>query len=140
MDRLSDFLAKHEEVEVAGIINPIGRSVPNQILRRVHLSKEKSIIMVNPSDIIYLEAQDGKVSVVTNTERYLSHYSLNYWEQELEELFFFRCHKSYIVNLERIKEIIPFFDNTYIIKFEGFKDEVTVSRSYIKNFRQILCI
>jgi two-component system, LytTR family, response regulator len=140
LDKLSNILTKYEEIEVAGIINPIEQSVPNHILRRVPLWKGKSITILNSSDIAYLAAKDGQVSVVTNTESYLSNYSLSNWEQKLKHSFFFRCHKSYLVNMERIKEVTPFFDNTYIIKFEGLKDEVTVSRGYIKDFREILDI
>lgn len=140
IDELTSILSEYDKIEVAGIINPIEKSQTNHILRRVPLWKGKSINIINPSEIAYLMAKNGQVTVVTNDESYLSNYSLCYWEQKLKDMYFYRCHKSYLVNIERIKEVQPFFDNTYIIKFEGLKDEVTVSRSYIKEFRNILDI
>lgn len=140
IDKIYNIMSKYEELDITGIINPINQRERDQYLRRVPLWKGKSITILNPSDIIYLVAKGGQVAVVTSTERYLTNHSLNYWEEKLKDLFFFRCHKSYLVNMERIKEVKPFFDNTYIISFEGLKDEVTVSRSYVKEFRQILYI
>jgi two-component system response regulator LytT len=81
--------------------------------------------------------KDGKVSVVTRTESFLSNNTLNYREEKLKDFFFFRCHNSY---LEKITEVTPFFDNTCFVKFEGIKDKVSVSRSCIKDFRQMLGI
>jgi len=140
LDELSNILSKYEELEIAGIINLVEQSNPNHVLQRISLWKGKSIIFVNPLDVVYLAANNGQVSVVTNAETFTSNYSLNYWEQKLKDSFFFRCHKKYLVNMERIDEVIPFFDNTYIIKFKGLKDEVTVSRNYIKEFRKKLLI
>ncbi len=139
MDKISDII-KYEEVEVVGIIKPVKQSKISHILRRVSIPKGKDIVILDPSEIVYLAAKNRKVSVITKTESYLSNYSLNYWEQKLKDFYFFRCHNSYLVNMEKIKEITPFFDNTCFIKFEGLEDKVSVSRSYIKAFRQILGI
>ncbi|QNU66245.1 LytTR family transcriptional regulator DNA-binding domain-containing protein [Ruminiclostridium herbifermentans] len=140
VEKLSNILEKYEELEVAGIINPIKQCEPCHAFRRVSISYGKNFVILDPSDIFYLAAKDRKVSVVTKTERYLSSYSLNYWEGKLKNLFFFRCHNSYLVNMEKIKEVMPFFDNTCFITFEGLTDKVSVSRSRIKEFRKFLGI
>ncbi len=138
MDMLFNIITKYEDIEVAGIINPMKQREPGHTLSRVCISKGKNIAILEPSDIVYLAAKDGKVSVVTKAETHISNYSLNYWEQKLKDFFFFRCHNSYLINMEEIKEITPFFDNTCFVTFKGLKDKVSVSRRYIKEFRQIL--
>ncbi len=140
IDNISNIISKYDDIEVVGIINPVIQSQTSQTLRRVSIPKGKDIVILDPLDILYLSAKNGKVAIVTKTEKYLSNYSLNYWEQKLKDLFFFRCHNSYLVNMERINAITPFFDNTCFIKFEGLEEKISVSRSYIKSFRQILGI
>lgn len=140
MDKLFSILSKYEEIDVTGIINPVKKSEPNHTLKRVSISKGRSIVIIDPSDIVYLASKDGKVSVVTRTESHLSNNTLNDWEEKLKDYFFFRCHNSYLVNMEKITEVTPFFDNTCFVRFEGIKDKVSVSRSCIKDFRQILGI
>lgn len=138
VEQLSNILAKYGEIEVAGIINPIKQIEPSHTFRRVSVVNGKNFVILDPADIFYLAAKDKKVSVVTKTERYLSSHSLNYWEEKLKNLFFFRCHNSYLVNMEKIKEVMPFFDNTCFITFDGLTDKVSVSRSCIKEFRKFL--
>ena len=51
---------------------------------------------------------------------------------------FFRCHRSYCVNLSKIREIVPRFNNTYILRLSDLEFEVPVSRSKVKEFRQLM--
>jgi DNA-binding LytR/AlgR family response regulator len=53
---------------------------------------------------------------------------------------FFRTHKSYLVNLDKVKQAVPFFNYTYLLKLEGSKDEIPVSRSYLKDFKQMMLL
>ncbi|MGL5692644.1 MAG: LytTR family DNA-binding domain-containing protein, partial [Peptostreptococcaceae bacterium] len=53
---------------------------------------------------------------------------------------FFKTHRSYIVNLSKIQEIIPWFNNTYKLKLKNIDNEVFVSRSKIKEFRKLMNI
>jgi DNA-binding LytR/AlgR family response regulator len=63
---------------------------------------------------------------------------MNYWEERLAELNFFRCHKSYLVNFDKIEKILPMFNNTYLLKIAGYPAEIPVSRSKAKELSQIL--
>ena len=51
---------------------------------------------------------------------------------------FFRCHRSYCVNINKIREIVPWFNSTYLIRLHDLPFEVPVSRSNIKAFRQLM--
>lgn len=51
---------------------------------------------------------------------------------------FFRCHRSFCVNLNKIREIEPWFNNTYILRLKDLEFEIPVSRSKVKEFRQLM--
>lgn len=54
---------------------------------------------------------------------------------------FFRCHKSYIVNLDKIKEVYSWFNGTYKLIIDDFeKTEVPVSRLHVKEIKSELGI
>jgi DNA-binding LytR/AlgR family response regulator len=61
-------------------------------------------------------------------------------ERILQSNTFFRCHRSYIINLKSIKKIEIWFNNTYRIEMTNIKEKITVSRSYIARFREIMAI
>ena len=84
--------------------------------------------------------EDGKTVIVTEDERYITDGKLIYLEEILKQDGFFRCHRSFLVNLNTINEVIPWFNNTYIIKMKGIDDEIPISRRHMKEFKKLLNI
>ncbi len=66
---------------------------------------------------------------------YKSDLSLQELEEKLANHNFFRCHRGYLVNLDKIKEVSPWFNGGYVLKLDGFQAEVPVSRKQVKEFR-----
>ncbi len=66
-------------------------------------------------------------------------HSLQFWEKKLPYCNFFRCHKGYIVNLEKVLEIIPSYNYTFDLKLEKYTKTLPVGRKYIKDFKKIVC-
>jgi two-component system LytT family response regulator len=58
--------------------------------------------------------------------------------QQAAGAHFFRCHRSFCVNLNKIREIEPWFNNTYILRLKDLDFQVPVSRSKVKEFRQLM--
>ncbi|HEX2927487.1 MAG TPA: LytTR family DNA-binding domain-containing protein [Ruminiclostridium sp.] len=139
-ERLDITISRLRHVKGALMINKEKPRRKNHVLKRVPIWKGDRIVVLNPIEIAYFTVKEGEVSVVSNTASYFSKEPLSYWEQKLKEFNFFRCHKSFLVNMERVEEVIPFYNNTYIVRFKGIKDEVAVSRNYIKDFRRLLGI
>ncbi|MDP4180654.1 MAG: LytTR family DNA-binding domain-containing protein [Bacillota bacterium] len=105
---------------------------------KIPVWKDERIFLCDPFDISYLSSEDGNVKICTcNGQAYKSKDTLTYFESRLDTKRFFRCHKSFIINTEKIKEIIPWFNNTYLLNMEGLKDQVPVSRNYIKSFKSL---
>ncbi|MNP53954.1 Transcriptional regulatory protein YpdB [compost metagenome] len=78
--------------------------------------------------------------MITKGEEYSMALSISEFHSRLPQDRFFRCHRSYLVNLSKIKEIIPWFNNTYLLRLRDLDFEVPVSRSKVKEFRQIMRI
>jgi DNA-binding LytR/AlgR family response regulator len=96
------------------------------------------IIMVKTSDIFYLEAQLKEIIIMTRHGKYVSRENLSQWEEKLKDYGFFRCHRSYIVNIKHINKISPMFNNNYIIKQEGTPLEIPISRNHVRELKDLL--
>ncbi len=96
--------------------------------------------MTDINDIYYASAQEKVTLVYTKHEEYVMQMSITEFHGRLPQDQFFRCHRSFIVNLSKIREIIPWFNNTYILRLRDLEYEVPVSRSKVKEFRQIMHI
>ena len=120
----------------------------NRILKHEEISLDKlcvikgdKLILVDVREIQYIQSINNDIVVHTGKNFYNCNYSLKELEDKLRRMKFLRTHKSYIVNIDYIDEIIPWFNYTYKIKIRGLEDrEVPVSRNYMKKFKRILGI
>ncbi|OAB48045.1 LytR/AlgR family response regulator transcription factor [Paenibacillus antarcticus] len=110
------------------------------IKNKINLWKNEKIMVTDIDDIYYASAQEKVTYVYTRTDEYSLHMSISEFYNSLPQDLFFRCHRSYIINISKIREIIPWFNNTYLLKMKDLDYEVPVSRSHIKEFRQIMNI
>ncbi|MGC9910427.1 LytTR family DNA-binding domain-containing protein, partial [Escherichia coli] len=76
--------------------------------------------------------------VYTRRESYVMPMNITEFCSKLPPSHFFRCHRSFCVNLNKIREIEPWFNNTYILRLKDLDFEVPVSRSKVKEFRQLM--
>ncbi|ULT54836.1 LytTR family DNA-binding domain-containing protein [Neobacillus drentensis] len=105
---------------------------------RVNLKKNDKIIVTDVNDIYYAEASEKVTLVYTQNEEYTMQMSITEFQALLPEDMFFRCHRSYTVNLTKVREIVPWFNQTYQLRLKDLSMEIPVSRSKVKEFRQIM--
>ncbi|HWI55129.1 MAG TPA: LytTR family DNA-binding domain-containing protein, partial [Desulfobacteria bacterium] len=106
---------------------------------RIPAEKQGKTILVNESDIIYAFTEQDYVYIKTFTDKLFTRFTLKELESRLNSAMFFRTHRCYLVNLHKVKEIIPFFNGTYtLIVEDNDKNEVPVSRAQAKKLRKIL--
>jgi DNA-binding LytR/AlgR family response regulator len=96
------------------------------------------ISLLSPADVVMFTPRGHGAVIHTKKNTYYTKQSMNYWEERLVELNFFRCHKSYLVNFDQIEKILPMFNNTYLLKIAGYPAEIPVSRSKAKELSDIL--
>ncbi|ANI31344.1 LytTR family transcriptional regulator [Yersinia entomophaga] len=104
----------------------------------INLMKDERIIVTDINDIYYAAAQEKVTLVYTRREEFIMPMNITEFFSRLPEEYFFRCHRSYCVNLSKIREIVPWFNNTYILRLSDLDFEVPVSRSKVKEFRQLM--
>ena len=97
-------------------------------LGRMMLRHRDGVSFVDVKDIILIQREDRATVMYTENEgRYVLPDTLGEVESKLDENIFFRCHKSYIVNLERIRDITPYGRWTYIIRLEGTEHDALIT-------------
>lgn len=104
----------------------------------INLVKDERIIVTDINDIYYAEAHEKMTFVYTRREAYVMPMNITEFCSRLPESHFFRCHRSYCVNLSKIREIEPWFNNTYVLRLRDLDFQVPVSRSKVKEFRQLM--
>ena len=127
-------LYKRDRQNKEQINNPGHRSAAHTI----NLMKDERIIVTDINDIYYAAAQEKVTLVYTRREEFIMPMNITEFCSRLPDEYFFRCHRSYCVNLTKIREIVPWFNNTYILRLSDLDFEVPVSRSKVKEFRQLM--
>lgn len=105
---------------------------------KLPLWKDECIFLVHPQDILYCTVLNKEVFVLTKDTKFTTQYTLNQLGNKLANHNFFRSHKSYLVNLDKVHKIIPWFNSTFVLKIEDWKEEVPVSRHYVKDFKKTI--
>ncbi|WP_040209032.1 LytR/AlgR family response regulator transcription factor [Neobacillus jeddahensis] len=106
--------------------------------KRINLKKNDKIIVTEVNDIYYAAASEKLTLIYTQQEEYSMAMSISEFHSHLPEDLFFRCHRSYTVNLTKIREIVPWFNQTYMLRLKDLSIEIPVSRSKVKAFKQVM--
>ncbi|HUQ93361.1 MAG TPA: LytTR family DNA-binding domain-containing protein [Bryobacteraceae bacterium] len=96
--------------------------------------------IVDAHDIIYATIEDGLITVVASTLEGQSNYrTIEELQSNLDPDLFWRVHRSYLVNINRIREVVPWFKSSYQLRMDDKKQtEVPVSRVQTKRLRTLL--
>lgn len=103
-------------------------------------SSEDKYEIVPFDRIHYFEGRGNSVVCITADCEYKVKSKLYELEERLPQNRFIRISKSLIVNISSVSQIIPWFGRRLVLRFTGSKNEVEVSRSYVKNFKNFLGI
>ncbi len=97
-------------------------------------------LIVDTADLIYATIQNGVISLVTRVGEGLSNYkTLDELQASLDPAVFWRTHRSYLVNINKIREVIPWFNAGYQVRMSDKKGtEVPVSRVQTRRLRELL--
>lgn len=117
----------------------IAKQAARRGFKKVPLLNGERIVLVSPSEILFYVAQKDEINAVIREDvTYKTGDPLNYWEDRLKDQKFFRCHRSFLVNLDKVEEIIPAINTPYVLKIKGSHEEIPVSRTYVKDFKTLL--
>lgn len=96
--------------------------------------------IVDAQDIVYATIDDGLITIITSAFEGESNYrTIEELQSNLDPETFWRVHRSYLVNINRIREVIPWFKSSYQIRMDDKKQtEIPVSRVQTKRLRALL--
>jgi two-component system response regulator LytT len=97
-------------------------------------------LLVQTDELVHASVEDDVITVVTNSLSGTSNYrTLDELQARLDPEVFWRVHRSHLVNINKIKEIVPWFSRNFILKMRDAKGtEIPVSRSQTKRLREYL--
>jgi len=106
---------------------------------KILLKAAGRLFLVDQKDICYASIEDGIITVVaTNMEGQSNCRTLEELFDSLDPGKFWRAHRSYLVNINRIKEVVPWFKSSYQIRMDDKKQaEIPVSRAQTKRLREL---
>lgn len=96
--------------------------------------------LVDSDEVIYASIEDGVISIVTrDLEGHSNFRTMEELQATLDPKIFWRVHRSYLINTNRIKEVVPWFKSSYQLKMDDRKQtEVPVSRAQTRKLRELL--
>jgi two-component system, LytTR family, response regulator LytT len=96
-------------------------------------------LIVDANDVIYATIDDGLITLVTtNYEGHSNYRTIEDLQASLDRDMFWRVHRSYLVNINRIKEVVPWFKSSYQLRMDDKKQtEVPVSRVQTRRLREL---
>lgn len=102
---------------------------------KLAIEGDEEIIYIEPKDVLYVYRDERVTRVVLKDREYETKTALKDFETRLKDFSFFRIHKSYLVNLDHVKRLIPWFNGAYHLEMEGKTEQLSVSRNYVKGLR-----
>jgi DNA-binding LytR/AlgR family response regulator len=124
--------------ELRGQIERIAALVRSRGVERLPVSKGKRIVLLDHADVVWIGVSDELVFAHTKDDRYLINMTMAELEERLDPGVFFRIHRSSIVNLNHVVEIVPWFGGKYKVAVDDAdRTELVLSRARAKSLRTI---
>jgi ABC-2 type transport system ATP-binding protein len=138
LGRLCSRIYLLKQGKVAEIID--GQASPSSDLPfKIPVKLQGRVALLNPRDILYAEAQEGQALLRTTDTVYDSQFTLNELEDRLSRYGFFRAHRSFLVNLQYVREIIPYSRNSYSLRLNNPDNtEIPLSKNAASELRELL--
>lgn len=97
------------------------------------------LLLVDGKDVCFASIEEGRISVVTRTlEGDSNCRTLEELSDQLDPEHFWRAHRSHLVNIQHIREVVPWFKSSYQLRMDDRKGtEIPVSRSQTKRLREL---
>jgi DNA-binding LytR/AlgR family response regulator len=110
-----------------------------QLSGKVVVRAQNRLLLVAQKEICFASIEDGTITVVTPTVEGQSNCrTLEELQEQLDPEDFWRVHRSYLVNIQHIREVVPWFKSSYQLRMDDpKKTEIPVSRAQTKRLREL---
>ncbi len=106
---------------------------------KVVVRAQNRLLLVGQKEICFASIEEGTITVVTPTvEGHSNCRTIEELQSQLDPEMFWRAHRSYLVNIQHIREVVPWFKSSYQIRMDDpKKTEIPVSRAQTKRLREL---
>jgi two-component system response regulator LytT len=114
----------------------VGTAQPVKLL----VKSQSRLILVDAEDLIFATIDDGSITITCREVEGSSNYrTIDELAAALDPVAYWRPHRSYLVNINHIQEVVPWFKSSYVLKMNDKKaTEIPVSRAQTKRLRELL--
>ena len=139
-DRLAQTVERARRALAEPEAPPASSQAPQIVRNKLLVRASGRNLIVDSSELIYATIADGLITVVTTSCEGQSNYkTIEELQSNLDPASFWRVHRSYLVNINRIREVIPWFKSSYQIRMDDRNaTEIPVSRVQTKRLRELL--
>lgn len=112
---------------------------PAELPTRIPARLEDTVVLLNPADILYASTEQGQVRLHTAEGHFATHLTLAELEERLARSGFFRAHRGYLVNLQRVKAVIPYTRDSFTLTLDDpVASEIPLSKTAARELRDLL--
>jgi two-component system, LytTR family, response regulator LytT len=113
---------------------------PASLRSKILVRSGQRNLVIDANDLVYATIGEGLITIVASQLEGQSNYrTLEELQSNLDPEIFWRVHRSYLVNLNRVKEVIPWFKSSFQLRMDDKKQsEIPVSRTQAKRLRALL--
>ena len=124
---------------VSHVTRPAEETNESRRSGKVVLKAQSRLLLVDQRDVCFASIDEGRITVVTKTLEGESNVrTLEELMDQLDPEKFWRAHRSYVVNIEHIREVVPWFKSSYQLRMDDRKNtEIPVSRSQTRRLREL---
>jgi two-component system, LytTR family, response regulator len=135
IQKVTERMAKTDKPSLKKITEHLAET--KETLDRVVVKTGNKIKVIPEDTILYVESQDDYVMIYTSDGKYLKQQTMKYFEQHLDPHHFIRIHRSYIANINAIKQLELYEKNSYLAVLSGGA-KLKVSDSGYKSLKSMM--
>jgi two-component system response regulator LytT len=123
-----------------GQLGAVKGAHPLKLPVKLLVKSQARMFLVDAEEMVYAGIEDGTITIFAKEFQGTSNYrTIEELAAALDADVFWRAHRSYLVNINHIKEVVPWFKSSYMLKMNDKKQsEVPVSRNQTKRLRELL--
>ena len=143
-DRLAESIARARRFleEKQSQERPLENAARSAVRSKLLVKTNNRNLIVDAQDLVYATIEDGMITVATAQFEGQSNYrTIEELQSNLDPELFWRVHRSFLVNINKIREVIPWFKSSFQLKMNDRKQtEIPVSRIQTRRLRTLLKI
>jgi two-component system LytT family response regulator/two-component system response regulator LytT len=137
--RIAGGPATTSDSQIDALLRLLNRAQPNHQPAKLIVQAQNRLLLVDQAEICYAAIDEGVIRVVTqNFEGQSKCRTLEELLEVLDPAVFWRAHRGFVVNINQIREVVPWFKSSYQLRMNDKKQtEIPVSRSQTRRLREL---